>query len=428
MTFWISAVDDRVKVAAAHSGLTDWESIITSRILRLHCDCMLPYNTFGWELTTVGALIAPTPFLFVNCDDDLGFPMAGNRRIAERLRKIYSMYGRGDAFQDYVTHGPPGAHSYTADSRMAIFKWINHHLKGDDRLVTDVEEERFPEEKLRVFPTDADIPKDVLNHVIDESFVPVAKVSVPPAGEFEPWRAQKLQQLRELSFRTFPGRIAPADKAPRPDEYRFVDWEREAGIQVWSTESGLLTSTTLHGFKSNEPPRDRLVTLVVVNEGESVSELPEWSAGLIAKDDPYAILAPRGVGLAAWTREPAHYIERAHSFIGRTIDQGRVWDIASVGRHLNGDGPIRVIGRGQAGILGAYAALFEPAIQEVVAVDPPASHASGPIFLNVLRVLDIPEALGMLAPRPLTLVNASDPAFQRTRGIYDRAGGRLLWK
>ena len=57
----------------------------------------------------MGALIAPTPFLFVNCDDDLGFPMAANRRIAERLKKIYRMYNREDHFQEYVTHGPVGA-------------------------------------------------------------------------------------------------------------------------------------------------------------------------------------------------------------------------------------------------------------------------------------------------------------------------------
>ena len=68
---------------------------------------------------------------------------------------------------------------------------------------------------------------------------------------------------------------------------------------------------------------------------------------------------------------------------------------------------MKVIGRGQAGILAAYAALFEPSIKEVMLVDPPASHATGPIFLNVLRVLDVPEALGLLAPRPLTLVNAA---------------------
>jgi hypothetical protein len=99
-----------------------------------------------------------------------------------------------------------------------------------------------------------------------------------------------------------------------------------------------------------------------------------------------------------------------------------VWDIAAVARHLNGDGPIKVIGRSQAGILGAYAALFEPVIQEVVAVEPPASHTEGPIFLNVLRVLDIPDALGLLAPRTLTIVNAGNSAFDKTREIYSRAG------
>ena len=92
------------------------------------------------------------------------------------------------------------------------------------------------------------------------------------------------------------------------------------------------------------------------------------------------------------------------------------------GRRLNGDGPIKVIGRGQAGILGAYAALFEPSIREVVVVAPPASHAEGPAFLNVLRVLDVPEALGLLAPRTLTLVNTGDTLFERIRAIYESAG------
>ena len=82
----------------------------------------------------------------------------------------------------------------------------------------------------------------------------------------------------------------------------------------------------------------------------------------------------------------------------------------------------RVIGRGQAGVIAAYAALFEPSIREVIAVDAPASHHVGPIFLGVLRVLDAPDALGMLAPTPLTLVDAKDKAFKRTEQIYKIAG------
>jgi len=46
-----------------------------------------------------------------------------------------------------------------------------------------------------------------------------------------------------------------------------------------------------------------------------------------------------------------------------------------------------------------------------------------PYFLNVLRVLDIPEALGLLAPDvKLTLINARDPAFDRTAALYLLAG------
>jgi hypothetical protein len=119
-------------------------------------------------------------------------------------------------------------------------------------------------------------------------------------------------------------------------------------------------------------------------------------------------------------------VERVHALLGRTVDEGRIWDIVAFVRHKHsetkGKMKWRVIGRGQNGVMAAYAALFEPAIEEVVVLDPPVSHRDGPTFLNVLRVLDIPDALGMLAPRSLVLVNAKDGAFGRTAAIYKSAG------
>ena len=55
-------------------------------------------------------------------------------------------------------------------------------------------------------------------------------------------------------------------------------------------------------------------------------------------------------------------------------------------------------------------------------IEPPGSHGEGPIFLNVLRVLDIPAAAGLLAPRPLSLIGARKDAFELTRTLYQRAG------
>jgi hypothetical protein len=118
------------------------------------------------------------------------------------------------------------------------------------------------------------------------------------------------------------------------------------------------------------------------------------------------------------------------ALLGGTVDGGRVWDVMTiVGRRTEPATYWRAAGRGRAGVLAVYAALYQPAIEAVVAVDPPASHRPrmagevfGPPLLNVLRVLDIPEAMGCLAPRRLTLLGATDAAFERAAAIYRLAG------
>ena len=47
---------------------------------------------------------------------------------------------------------------------------------------------------------------------------------------------------------------------------------------------------------------------------------------------------------------------------------------------------------------------------------------SAPVLLNVLRVCDVPEVLGMIAPRPVTLVGDQFPWADRTAALYERAG------
>jgi hypothetical protein len=122
--------------------------------------------------------------------------------------------------------------------------------------------------------------------------------------------------------------------------------------------------------------------------------------------------------------------ERAMALLGGTVDGGRIWDVMTVIRRRRGGGTAwHVAGRGQAGIIAAYAALYEPSIEKIVTVDPPPSHhpgpgggAYGPVLLSVLRVCDIPEVLGCLAPRPLVLIGARNPAFHRTAALYQIAG------
>src|SRR5262249_16579881 len=142
----------------------------------------------------------------------------------------------------------------------------------------------------------------------------------------------------------------------------------------------------------------RTGVLLVLNSGEDtkLNGVPLW-ARVFTEGAAVHALVPRGAGPLRWThKSPPNYVERAHALLGRTVDEGRVRDVAATVRYLDAKagGRLRwkVIGRREAGVLAAYAALFEPAIAEVVAAEPPPSHDYGPTFLNVLRVLDVPEA------------------------------------
>jgi cephalosporin-C deacetylase-like acetyl esterase len=414
-TFWVAAADERVKCAVPVSGMSDLESYVKHKVINGHCDCMFLYNTYQWEWTTIAALIAPRPLLFCNSDKDDIFPMDGNRRIIARLRKLYALYGKPGLVDEHVSHG---GHDYRPDLRVAAFKWLNKHLKHDTGPVEDTRYKELPARKLRVFPEDSDIPKGVLNGKIDEVFVPRREVTLPARAGFSKWKEALLRELRDKCFRRFPQRIPAAGVGIQL---------AEGSVGIWDVQPEREIRTDLvYNTRLREDPK-KLTVVISTTVGTTSNTAAAWAKAFVGEWRA-EIYAPRGWGTNNWTaKSPPNYVARAHALLGQTVDQGRVLDIAATARLLCEDEkkprPLRIIGKGQAGILAAYAALFEPSIKEVVIIDPPASHMQGPYFLNVMRVLDIPEALGLLAPRVrLTLINARDPAFDRTAEIYRLAG------
>jgi dienelactone hydrolase len=410
-TVWIASADERVRCAVPVSGMSDLLFYVNGRGANGHCDCMFPINTYAWEWTTLLALVAPRPVLFADSDADPIFPLDGHRRISERLRTVYKLFGKPDLFDDHVS---PGGHAYRPDLRVAVFKWMNKHLNPAAGPVEDTQFTPLPGEKLRVFPTDADLPADAVNASIDETFVPVASVAPPAEGQFAAWRDGLVKQLRGRSFRSLPERVPAA--APAGDAV--------GQVQPMTSEQGIAFHLV------PVVPGDgtaRTGTLLVLNPDDELLEATrEWARPYVEDGIVLAVL-PRGGPPGRWVRKnPPNYVERAHALLGRTVDDGRVRDVVSAARYaasgFGGKVRWRLVGRGQASVLAAYAGVFEPSVAEVIAVEPPASHREGPYFLNVLRVLDVPEAFGLLAPRPLTLVNAPAEAFGRTAEVYRRAG------
>ena len=72
------------------------------------------------------------------------------------------------------------------------------------------------------------------------------------------------------------------------------------------------------------------------------------------------------------------------------------------------DVPLWLQGKNDMAGIALYASLFEPDVARLDLWHPPASHRQGPIFLNVLRVLDMPQAIALAFPRQVRLYVKDD--------------------
>ena len=119
-----------------------------------------------------------------------------------------------------------------------------------------------------------------------------------------------------------------------------------------------------------------------------------------------AWVCPRGIGPTEWSANPRKHtqIRRRFMLLGQTLDGMRVWDIRRGMQALRTvDGisgvPLWAQASNTMAINVVYASLFEPDITRLDLHFPSGSHRDGPIYLNVLRFLDAPQAVAMAAER-----------------------------
>ena len=135
----------------------------------------------------------------------------------------------------------------------------------------------------------------------------------------------------------------------------------------------------------------------------------------------YAVFMPRGIGPTAWIGDTKLQTQMRRRFmlLGQTLDGMRVWDICRSVQALRSlkefhNSPLWLEGEGEMGVDVLYASLFERAIDGLDLRQIPASHMEGPDYLNVLKILDIPDAAAMAAERcavRLQVTSAKDWEF-----------------
>ncbi len=284
-------------------------------------------------------------------------------------------------------------------------------MKQDDTLIETPARPLFETAELKVF---AEIPADEVNTTIQETFVPAAVCTLP--ADKQAWEVQKEKWIAELRQRCFAGWSAEQlPSRPRLVQQRELSSGR---VMVYEFNSESLVDLPLFVWLPNGSATatvDRLRLEVLDDE--------TWTAFAAAVPgdseetppaEPRAWLAPRGIGPTAWSndeRERTH-IRRRFPLIGQSLDGMRVWDVRralAMLRELYGkELKLEVSAHGSMAGVALYASLFEPAVDRAELFQLPATHREGPIFLNVLRVLDMPQAVAIAAEEKQVSLHGTD--------------------
>ncbi len=395
MSWFTAAVDERIKVVAPVMGNSTYAANVEANTQRRHCDCMFAINTYLHDMMTQGALIAPRPLYMMHGHKDLLFPVPGYEEFERRIGPLYASYGQPDRFRNLVVDT---AHADSELLRGEAVRWFDRWLKQipERELALDYKDEAGGE--LAVF--DGKPPVDAENFRIHETFT---------MRRTQP--RDVLATLREKVFRAFPATPPPLNL--RPAGAATGGWRP----QEFLSEEGISIRALWRGGQPGGP-----ALLYVASDGEDLAAIRDALAQVLGnKTINLLAVYPRGVGEIPWDKTFWKDTLRNAMHLGRTVDSMRLWDVlraAAALREQAGAKPERmtVLGKGVAGALGLYAALLDPAIDQVMLLDPPASHRQGPIFLNVLRYTDLPEVAGIVAPRPLIFYGQIPEAYRKTGG------------
>lgn len=425
-SWWVAALDERIKCAVPVAGITDLQNHVVDGCVEGHCDCMYMVNTYRWDYPQVAALIAPRPLLISNTDTDGIFPLDGVYRTFEHVRRIYRLYDAAEkgTSAKVALNITAGGHKDTQELQVHAFRWFDQHLKAEDKLVQSPAEKFFDPQDLKVFAT---LPTDEKNTQIQETFVAAAEPPPVPAGkdEWETLRDRLRITLLDKSFRAWPQTGEPLDVqeafAVDRDGVHFAayDFTSQAGIRLrlYVMHRAGLTKPEINVLNvlDEEAWQKWLADVRPAFEAELKDEqLPEASKEGWAETRkmfetfPWVMthICPRGVGPTAFDQSEKKQIQNRRRFylLGQSLDGLQTWDIRraiQACRGIESLAPTPLWLQSHRTMAGntLYAAIFEPEIKRVDLYDLPTSHRDGPIYFNVQKFMETPQAVAIVAEK-----------------------------
>lgn len=145
MTAYLSALDDRIKVAAPSCYITSWKSLLETIGPQDAEQNLPPFLSDGMDQADFVIAFAPKPYLIASAIQDF-FPIKGARQTYSEVKRLYGVMGAGDKLSMVEVDDK---HGFTLPRRLAAYRWMNRWLKGKDQAIDEPQVQIESEADLR---------------------------------------------------------------------------------------------------------------------------------------------------------------------------------------------------------------------------------------------------------------------------------------
>ncbi len=421
-SWWVTALDERVRVACPVAGITDLRNHVIDGVVEGHCDCMFMVNTYRWDFAQIAALVAPRPLLLCNTDKDTIFPLDGVIRVHTKTRAIYDLYDAPDKLGLLITEGP---HKDTQELQLPVLRWFNKWLKRSQAPVESAAGPLFSPSQLKVFGS---LPAGEKTSRCYEDFTILA--SNDEALDV----ARAVSVLRQKTFGGWPenaGDLGVREVAALEKEgvrFTVYEFESQPGVRLrcYVARSSLSAPDAIRltcsdatqwvrffelarkPFGSVLQPESSLMERVTRNPASAdlEAESADWMRRVRESSEVHIAFAPRGVGLTAMTGDLRYVtqVRRRFMLVGQTLQGMQVWDVCRAVQALRGLSemaafPIHLQASPEMTEVSAFAAVFEPGLADLTLSQRPRPDKESPDFLNWRRIVTPEQLLKVVASK-----------------------------
>lgn len=403
-SFFAGVADDRIKAVATACGVSSVPQALTAKTILGHCDCMYVHNWWRHDLSEFAALIAPRPLLYLFAQHDALFTREEYHGLFERTRRAYALCDATDRCELFEY---PGPHGDSPESLQRINAWFDEHVAGREMPHGAPGEIEHGERTTTVFNGACPMP-DRLN-LLPELLNPEGSYALPEgADDWPAVRGQVVGRLKREVFHTLD------NSGERLEVTQVGDWTNKAAATRRRYRVAIAGLDAWIHILSPQNKANRIVVAVAnCDEGLERYQMP---LGSVASDAVVVQFVPRGCGDTSVPATRETELLRAGAVVGVTPALLMVHDVLLMLDWLLDqpdwrNKPVTLVGRETAAVAALYAAVLDERVAGAVLKELPPTHRHGGWLPRILHVTDIVGALGLLAPRPVAVMDSRFPTM-----------------